>query len=81
MIETMSIPRFPSNQVRPLRVRLALKQAELAEKIGVTRELVSMWERGERIPTGPAAILLAHEAARAELDHHEKNFQKIPNPA
>lgn len=72
----MSIPKFPGEQVRPLRDRLGLKQAQLADKIGVTRELVSMWERGERIPTGPAAILLSQEAARADLEIFEKNLQE-----
>ena len=72
----MSIPKFPGSQVRPLRDRLNLKQAQLADKIGVTRELVSMWERGERIPTGPAAILLSQEAARADLEILEKTLQE-----
>jgi DNA-binding transcriptional regulator YiaG len=76
MIETMAIPRFPSTAVRPLRQRLGIRQAELADKIGVTRELVSMWERGERVPTGPAAILLSQEAARADLEILEKNLQE-----
>ena len=71
-----AIPRFPSNQVRPLRNRLGLKQEQLAAKIGVTRELISMWERGERVPTGPAAILLSQEAARADLEILEKNLQE-----
>lgn len=72
----MPIPKFPNEQVRPLRHQLGLKQSQLADKIGVTRELVSMWERGERIPTGPAAILLSQEAARAKLDILEKKLQE-----
>lgn len=71
-----AIPRFPSSQVRPLRTRLGLKQEQLAVKIGVTRELISMWERGERVPTGPAAILLSQEAARADLEILKKNLQE-----
>ncbi len=72
----MPIPRFPSEKVRPLRQQLGLKQAELADKIGVTQELISMWERGARTPTGPAAILLSQEAARADLDVEEKILQE-----
>jgi DNA-binding transcriptional regulator YiaG len=76
MCETMAIPRFPGNQVKPLRDRLGLRQVQLADKIGVTRELVSMWERGERVPSGPAAILLSQEAARANLEIFEKTLQE-----
>jgi putative transcriptional regulator len=76
MIDTMPIPRFPSEKVKPLRQQLGLKQAELADKLGVTRELISMWERGDRIPSGPAAILLSQEAARAILETEEKTLQK-----
>jgi DNA-binding transcriptional regulator YiaG len=76
MLDTMPIPKFPNEQVRVIRDKLHLKQAELAERIGVTRELVSMWERGDRVPTGPAAILLSQEAARANLEIMEKNLQE-----
>lgn len=72
----MPIPRFPSEKVRPLRKQLGLKQAQLADRIGVTQELVSMWERGTRVPTGPAAILLSQEAGRADLDIAEKSLQQ-----
>jgi DNA-binding transcriptional regulator YiaG len=76
MIDIMPIPKFPSEKVKPLRKQLGLKQAELADRIGVTQELVSMWERGARVPTGPAAILLSQEAGRADLEIQTKNFQE-----
>lgn len=37
---------------RALRVTAGLSAAELAASLGVTRQAVSKWERGERHPRG-----------------------------
>lgn len=62
----MGIPTFPHERVKDVRERLDLTQTEFAAQIGVSQCLVSQWENGDRSPTGPAAILLAQMAARAD---------------
>lgn len=37
---------------RAIRERARVSQAELAEAIGVTRQAIDHWERGDRFPTG-----------------------------
>jgi DNA-binding transcriptional regulator YiaG len=69
MQNQMAIPVFPCSQVRPLRLKLGLTQDDLANEIGVTRPLITMWERGVRSPTGPAAILLSQLQAKAGLEN------------
>lgn len=54
----MANENFPYELVFSLREDLDLTQVELAEKLGVSQPLVAMWEKGERLPSGPAAILL-----------------------
>lgn len=36
-----------ANQIKESRIRVGLSQAELAKKIGVSRPLVSMWDRNK----------------------------------
>lgn len=64
----MGIPVFPAKEVRLLRLRLGLTQEDFAKEIGVTHPLISMWERGVRSPTGPAAILLSQMQAKVDLE-------------
>ncbi len=54
----MANPTYPPENVFPLRKALDLTQEQFAERLGVTRTLVTHWEKAKRIPTGPAAILL-----------------------
>jgi len=44
--------------VRAVRERLRMSQAELAEMFCVSPATVRHWERGERRPEGPARLLL-----------------------
>jgi len=39
------------NFIGPLREQLGLSQTELGEKVGVTRQTIAVWEKGERMPT------------------------------
>ncbi|MBO4837885.1 MAG: helix-turn-helix domain-containing protein [Lachnospiraceae bacterium] len=39
-----------SNNIRKLRTEQGMSQAQLAERIGVTRQTVSSWERGTSFP-------------------------------
>ncbi len=47
-----------AGEVRAIRRRLKLTQAQLASKIGVTRNTVARWEMGAVGVSGPVARLL-----------------------
>lgn len=47
------------NFIGPLREQLGFSQTELGEKIGVTRQTIAVWEKGERIPSLGQIIKLA----------------------
>lgn len=49
----------PVPQVRELRLRAQLTQAEFAAKLAVPLETIRNWEQGKRMPRGPAMALLA----------------------
>lgn len=53
-------------EVRSIRKKLGLSQEKLAEKLGVTRNTVSRWERGEVCPTADNLIALNRLLAQAE---------------
>jgi DNA-binding transcriptional regulator YiaG len=65
--------RLPAPAVRrEIRERVGLSQADVARALGVTREAVAYWERGQRVPkAGTAARYLelldrlAQESMRA----------------
>ncbi len=45
--------------VRELRMRAKLTQAQFAARLGVPLETIRNWEQGKRSPRGPARALLA----------------------
>ena len=47
-----------SAAIKRLRKRLGDTQQGLGERCGVTRQCVSLWESGDRIPSGSAAVIL-----------------------
>jgi putative transcriptional regulator len=49
----------PVPQVRELRMRAQLTQAEFATRLCVPLETIRNWEQGKRMPRGPALALLA----------------------
>lgn len=49
----------PVPQVRELRLRAQLTQAEFATRLCVPLETIRNWEQGKRMPRGPALALLA----------------------
>jgi len=54
-------PNYPPpspEQVRALRTRLGLSQAQFARRFGFTVDTVQQYEQGRRIPSGPASTLL-----------------------
>ena len=48
----------PKVDVRAIREKLNLSQAEFAARFGFTASAVRQWEQGRRFPHGPARILL-----------------------
>lgn len=68
---SMATEQFPAEHVQPLRNVLGLTQTEFAEKLGVSQPLVARWESGDRLPSGPAAILLK--------DLEKRNLKKLRN--
>lgn len=46
-------------EIRAIRERENVSQSVFASYLNVSRKLVSAWERGERKPGGPAALLLS----------------------
>jgi putative transcriptional regulator len=49
-----------ANRLKELRAELGLTQAELAERVGVTRKTVNTVENGVFTPSATLAIKLAH---------------------
>lgn len=45
--------------IKYYRIRAGLKQSELADKLHVTRQLISMWETGRACPHTPLLPELA----------------------
>ncbi len=52
------MPPRDAEEIRALRAREALSQADFAYHLNVTPGLVSKWERGEKRPSGPSLKLL-----------------------
>jgi putative transcriptional regulator len=53
------IIEVPDAEVRHIRARTGLSQAEFARSIGVKKATLLNWEQGRRKPDGPARVLLA----------------------
>ncbi len=56
-----AVPVYPPpspEQVRALRAKLGLTQAEFARRFGFTLDTVQQYEQGRRRPSGPASTLL-----------------------
>ncbi len=76
-------PPPTAEEVRALRTRLGLSQAQFALRFGFTIDTVQQYEQGRRTPSGPASTLLRvidadpeaviralRRAARATLKEH-----------
>ena len=50
---------IPEANVRAIRARTGLSQAEFARSIGVKKSTLLNWEQHRRSPEGPARVLLA----------------------
>lgn len=75
--EAAPIATPPSpEQVRELRTRLGLSQAQFARRFGFTLDAVQQYEQGRRRPSGPASTLLRVIAADPELVARALGFDK-----
>lgn len=48
----MAADPLTPERIRSLRRQLGLTQTEFAQRLGVSMQAVSFWERGTRTPTG-----------------------------
>jgi DNA-binding transcriptional regulator YiaG len=55
---TLIYPTPSPEQIKALRKRLGFDQKQLARALGISLEDVLQYERGQRRPTGPEAVLL-----------------------
>jgi putative transcriptional regulator len=60
----MTKPTRVTNRIRELRLSAGLSQAELAQRIGVTRQTVNAIEGGKYSPSLEAAFLIARVLRR-----------------
>ena len=77
LYEAAPIAAPPSpEQVRELRTRLGLSQAQFARRFGFTLDTVQQYEQGRRRPSGPASTLLRVIAADPESVARALGFDK-----
>jgi transcriptional regulator with XRE-family HTH domain len=73
------VARMDNTQLRRIRKRLKLTQAQFAERIGIAPNSLARLERGERAITEPLARLirlLAAPAARPDSDGKSADWPK-----
>ena len=58
------IKKLSPQAIRRIRAKADVSQAVFAAHLNVTVGVVSKWERGEKVPSGPAAKLLTLAAER-----------------
>ena len=52
------VHKFSSVEVKNLRSNLGMSQTEFASAFGISVSTLRHWERGDRVPQGPALVLL-----------------------
>jgi putative transcriptional regulator len=57
VVHHIEVPDAPD--VKAIRARTGLSQAEFARSIGVKKATILNWEQDRRLPEGPARVLLA----------------------
>ncbi len=64
VIEAIAVPPPPTaEEIKALRARFGLSQAQFAHRFGLTVDTIQQYEQGRRVPSGPASILLRVIAA------------------
>ncbi len=54
-----------SEQIKGIREKLGLTQAQLGEKLSVSANTIARWERGELEPEHPGMLMLALQYLRS----------------
>lgn len=57
VVHEVEVPDTPD--VKAIRARTGLSQADFARSIGVKKATLLNWEQDRRVPDGPARVLLA----------------------
>ncbi len=52
------VHQFSSIDVKNIRSNLGMSQIEFASSFGISVSTLRHWERGDRVPQGPALVLL-----------------------
>ena len=52
------VHKFSSVDVKNMRSKLGMSQTEFASAFGISVSTLRHWERGDRVPQGPALVLL-----------------------
>lgn len=52
------IHKFSSVDVKKIRSKMGMSQTEFASAFGISVSTLRHWERGDRVPHGPALVLL-----------------------
>lgn len=58
LVEPSRVFKYSSTDVKDIREKLSVSQAELALMMGVSKRTIQNWEQGRREPVGPAKALL-----------------------
>lgn len=66
------------NNLKVYRVKEGMTQEDIAEKLGVSRQSVAKWERGETLPDIESCISLANLFG-ITVDQLVRNMQDIPH--
>ena len=71
-----------SMNLRYLRKTLGLSQEQAAERVGVSRQAVAKWERGETVPDLTSCIALAalYNVSLDDLVQYDSTAMKAPIP-
>lgn len=52
------IHKFSPKDVKNIRAKVGMSQSEFASAFGISVSTLRHWERGDRVPHGPALVLL-----------------------
>lgn len=52
------VHEFGPVEVKKIRAKLGMSQSEFASAFGISVSTLRHWERGDRVPHGPALVLL-----------------------
>ncbi|MDQ7015382.1 MAG: NadS family protein [Gammaproteobacteria bacterium] len=52
------VHEFSPVDVKNIRTKMAMSQTEFASAFGISVSTLRHWERGDRVPQGPALVLL-----------------------